>query len=85
MKMNARTCEALPSVNEGLGPGELTLFHLKVGPSKGCFKGSESPLDLILPPGKLRPAKRITESKGGPGRVQLQGGGSPLRGQGASQ
>lgn len=52
MKMNARTCEALPSVNEGLGPGELTLFHLKVGPSKGCFKGSESsPPDLILPLG----------------------------------
>lgn len=49
--MNVSPCEALPSVNEGLGPRELTLFHMKVRPTKGCFKGSESPQDLILPLG----------------------------------
>lgn len=51
MKMTASTCEALPSVNEGLGPRELTLFHMKVGPTEGCLKDSESPQDLILPLG----------------------------------
>lgn len=51
VKMNASTCEALPSVNEGLGPRELTLFHMKVGPTEGCLKDSERPQDLILPLG----------------------------------
>lgn len=77
--------EALPSVNEGLRPRELTLFHMKVGPTEGCLKDSahrisfcpwetEACQESCRKPGRARkgPAAGRWVSPAGPGSLTVR-------------